>query len=195
MSTDLPSAAATDGWALFDTAIGACGIAWAPAGLTGALLPDADPARTGVRMRRRFAGVAETEPPPPVTGWIAAMQAVLRGEVRGEAAAAQQLLASLPIDWAGVPAFHRRVYDVARAVPPGRTLTYGDIAERLGDAGAARAVGQALGANPFAPFVPCHRVLGAAGWHGGFSAPGGVDTKRRMLLIEDARPDDQPTLF
>lgn len=195
MSTDAPSQAATDGWALFDTAIGACAIAWGPAGLTGALLPDADAARTRARMRRRFAGVPECDPPVPVADWIAAMQAVLRGEVRGEAAVLQQQLASLPIDWTGVPDFHRRVYAATRALPPGRTLTYGDMARQLGDAGAARAVGQALGANPFAPFVPCHRVLGAAGWHGGFSAPGGVDAKRRMLLIEDARPDDQPTLF
>lgn len=70
---------------------------------------------------------------------------------------------------------------------PGETVTYGEIARRLSDPGAARAVGQALGSNPFAPVVPCHRVLAADGRAGGFSANGGVTTKLRLLLIEHAR--------
>ena len=70
---------------------------------------------------------------------------------------------------------------------PGETMTYGEMARRLGEPGAARAVGQALGANPFAPVVPCHRILAAHSGGGGFSAPGGVATKLRMLQIEKAR--------
>jgi methylated-DNA-[protein]-cysteine S-methyltransferase len=85
-----------------------------------------------------------------------------------------------------VPEFHRRVYDVARTIPPGATLTYGDIAARLGEPGSARAVGQALGRNPFPIIVPCHRVLAANGQLGGFSATGGSATKRRLLTIEGA---------
>ena len=88
-----------------------------------------------------------------------------------------------------------RVYDVARTIPPGRTLTYGDIARRLGDPAIARDVGQALGKNPFAIVVPCHRVLAAGGKLGGFSAVGGVRTKRRMLEIEHARAGEGPDLF
>ena len=84
----------------------------------------------------------------------------------------------------GVAGFHRRVYDAARAIPPGKTLAYGEIAERIGAPGAARAVGQALGRNPFPIVVPCHRVLAAGGKIGGFSAHGGTATKRRMLAIE-----------
>ncbi len=91
-----------------------------------------------------------------------------------------------------VPEFNRRVYAVARAVPPGETITYGEIAERIGERGAAQAVGQALGRNPFPIVVPCHRVLAADGGLGGFSAHGGVATKRRMLAIEGA---GAPTLF
>jgi methylated-DNA-[protein]-cysteine S-methyltransferase len=94
-----------------------------------------------------------------------------------------------------VPAFHRRVYEFARTIAPGRTMTYGEIAAHLGDPTAARAVGQALGANPFAIIVPCHRVLAAGGRAGGFSAPGGVDTKRRLLEIERARIGNEPQLF
>ncbi len=77
-------------------------------------------------------------------------------------------------------------WPLARTIPPGTTLTYGEIAARLGNPGHARAVGQALGSNPFAPVVPCHRVLAAGGRSGGFSANGGVATKLRMLQIERA---------
>jgi len=105
-------------------------------------------------------------------------------------------LRELVLDMEGLPPFNRRVYELARTIPPGSTLTYGDIAVRLGSPGTARAVGQALGHNPFPIVVPCHRVLAADGRMGGFSAPGGVVTKRRMLAIEGVegvRPE--PTLF
>jgi methylated-DNA-[protein]-cysteine S-methyltransferase len=94
-----------------------------------------------------------------------------------------------------VPPFHRRVYEVARTIPPGATLSYGDLAARLGSPGSARAVGQALGKNPFAIVVPCHRVLAAGGKLGGFSANGGIATKLRLLSIEGARSNDAPGLF
>ena len=84
---------------------------------------------------------------------------------------------------------------ITRAIPPGRTLTYGEVAEQLGEPGAARAVGQALGHNPFAPIVPCHRVLAARTGGGGFSAEGGVATKLRMLQIEKAQLGPEPGLF
>jgi methylated-DNA-[protein]-cysteine S-methyltransferase len=85
-----------------------------------------------------------------------------------------------------VPPFHRRVYALARTIPPGATLSYGEVAARIGAPGAARAVGQALGRNPFTIVVPCHRVLAAGGKMGGFSANGGIATKRRLLAIEGA---------
>jgi methylated-DNA-[protein]-cysteine S-methyltransferase len=84
---------------------------------------------------------------------------------------------------------------VARAIPLGEVLTYGQVAARLGDEGAARAVGRALGRNPFPIVVPCHRVIAAGGRLGGFSAEGGATTKRRMLVIEGALPPTPPTLF
>jgi methylated-DNA-[protein]-cysteine S-methyltransferase len=80
-------------------------------------------------------------------------------------------------------------------VAPGATLSYGDIAKQLGAGGSARAVGQALGRNPFAIVVPCHRVLAADGRIGGFSANGGIATKLRMLAIEAARASGQGALF
>ena len=80
--------------------------------------------------------------------------------------------------------FDSAVYRVARTIPPGETLTYGEIARRLDEPGAARAVGQALGANPIPVIIPCHRVLAAGDRAGGFSAPGGVITKLKLLEIE-----------
>jgi methylated-DNA-[protein]-cysteine S-methyltransferase len=174
-------------FALFDTAIGACGIAWGDAGLRGLHLPGADAERTRAGLRRRHPGGVEADPPVPVRVMIGAIVSLLND---GSAD-----LTWIPLDMARVPPFHRLVYECARTIAPGHTLTYGELAQRLGDPTAARAVGQALGANPFAIIVPCHRVLAAGGRSGGFSAPGGVDTKRRLLEIEHARIGQEPQLF
>ena len=164
------------GFTLFDTAIGRCGVAWSDRGLVGVQLPEADEMETRERMLRRFPAAAETPPPPKVRAAIDAIVALLQGEPSD--------LSAIALDMEDVAPFHRRVYEVARAIPPGRTLAYGDVAARAGAPGAARAVGQALGRNPFPIIVPCHRVVAAGGKIGGFSAHGGTATKRRMLAIE-----------
>jgi len=172
------------GFALFDTAIGRCGIAWGECGVAGVQLPEAGEAETRARMFHRFPAAGETAPPPVVQQAVERIVALLRGEASD--------LSTVALDMDGVPEFHRRVYDTARTIPPGGTLSYGDIARRVGAPGAARAVGQALGRNPFPIVVPCHRVLAAGGRIGGFSAQGGVATKRRMLAIESAWIDGNP---
>lgn len=172
----------TPAYALFPTPLGSCGIAWNARALTCVQLPEVDEAATRRRMARRFPDLQEDTPPPFVRAAIAAITALLEGhppEPRD--------LSHLPLDMEGVPPFHQRVYELARRIPPGETLTYGEVAQRLGEPGAARAVGQALGANPFAPVVPCHRVLGAQTGTGGFSAHGGLQTKLKLLEIEGAR--------
>lgn len=169
-------------YALFPTPLGFCGIAWNAHALTCVQLPEADKAATRRRLARRFPGLVEDTPPPFALEAIAAITALLEGhppEPRD--------LTHLPLDMEGVPPFHQRVYELARRILPGETLTYGEVAQRLGEPGAARAVGQALGSNPFAPVVPCHRVLGALTGTGGFSAHGGLQTKLKMLEIEGAR--------
>jgi methylated-DNA-[protein]-cysteine S-methyltransferase len=168
----------TAGLNLFDTAIGRCGVAWGERGVTGVQLPEANAAATRARLRRRFAAVTEAPAPAYIRAVVEGIVAVLDGEPCD--------LGGVALDLRGVPPFHRRVYAVARTIPSGRTLAYGEVAARLGDAGAAQAVGQALGRNPFPVVVPCHRVLAAGGGIGGFSAGGGTATKRRMLELEGA---------
>jgi methylated-DNA-[protein]-cysteine S-methyltransferase len=167
------------GFALFDTAIGRCGIAWGERRIAGVQLPEAGEPETRARMLHRFPAAGEAIPPPEVQRAIDSIIGLLRGEASD--------LSPIALDLDGVPEFHCRVYEAARTIPPGNTLSYGDIARRVGAPGAARAVGQALGRNPFPIIVPCHRVLAAGGKIGGFSAQGGVATKRRMLAIEGAR--------
>ena len=175
------------GFTLFDTAIGRCGVAWNERGIVGVHLPGRSDRQTRERIVRRFPEAAEIAPPAEVQRAIDGIVALLSGERRD--------LSSVALDMEGLPELHRRVYEAARTIPPGETLTYGEIARRLGDPRQARAVGQALAQNPFAIVVPCHRVLAAGGRTGGFSAPGGTGTKLRILEIEGASARAIPTLF
>jgi methylated-DNA-[protein]-cysteine S-methyltransferase len=95
-----------------------------------------------------------------------------------------QDLSTIPLDFDGIPPFHREVYRVALGIPAGEPMSYGQLAARAGSPQAARAVGQAMRRNPFPLIVPCHRVVATGGGLGGFSAVGGVTTKRRLLSIE-----------
>jgi O-6-methylguanine DNA methyltransferase len=88
------------------------------------------------------------------------------------------------LDWPQLTDFQRKVLEITAEIPRGMHLTYGDIARRIGKPAAARAVGAALGSNPWPVLVPCHRVLGTGGSMTGFSAPGGINTKKRMLDLE-----------
>ncbi|RYY58782.1 MAG: methylated-DNA--[protein]-cysteine S-methyltransferase [Comamonadaceae bacterium] len=175
------------GCALFPSAIGVLGIAWREDALVAVQLPEATSEATRERMLRWTGALPEATPPTFVQAAIDGVQALMQGVPID--------LCDVPLDMRGVPAFHRRVYEVARRIPPGRTATYGEVAVALGDKGLSRAVGQALGHNPFAPIVPCHRVLAAGNRPGGFSGGAGPMTKLRMLEIEGARPNGMDSLF
>ncbi len=173
-------------YALFDTAIGRCGLAWGARGIVGVQLPENTHAATRTRLLRHCPAADESEPPRPIAHAIADIQALLSGE--------RKSLRALQLDTSRTPAFNTRVYNTARAIPPGQTRTYGEIARAIGDRDSARAVGQALSRNPFAIVVPCHRVVGADFKLVGFSANGGIATKLRMLQIEGWRAKE-PMLF
>jgi methylated-DNA-[protein]-cysteine S-methyltransferase len=174
-------------FALFDTAIGACGIAWNARGVVGVQLPERHDRATRDRLRRRFPDASEAVPPPDIQQAIDGIVALLHGEARD--------LSFITLDMDGISPLRQSIYAVLRNIPAGATLSYGEIATRLGDGSDARDVGEAMGKNPFPIIVPCHRVVAAGGRLGGFSAAGGVTTKLRLLNIEGALVGEAPTLF
>ena len=158
----------------FDTAFGACGLAWSDAGLTAFELPGP----------RRAAPGDAAGAPADAPAWIHELVARVQRHLAGDL----QDFRGVPLDSAGVPPRARRVYEAARAVPAGQTRTYGELAAALQEPPeASRAIGALLGANPWPLIVPCHRIVGAKGRMTGFSAPGGVRTKVRLLALEGAQ--------
>jgi len=156
-------------------------------GITGVQLPMGNEEKTRKRIVQRSGDVTEAAPPAEVQHAIDGMVELLTGKPND--------LADIALDLEGVPEFNRGVYDIARRIPPGKTMTYGEIAKQLGGVELSRDVGQALGRNPCPIVVPCHRVLAAGNKPGGFSANGGVVTKLKMLEIEGAVVNHTPSLF
>ena len=174
------------GYHVFNTALGPCGIAWRGDLLVGTELPGMTPAATGRRLAERFPTFVSQAPRGAAARARKALVLHLAGKPADLNAIALDLDAQTP--------FRRSLYSAARAIPSGTTVTYGELAQRLGKPGGMRAVGQALGANPFPIIVPCHRVLAAGSKAGGFSADGGVTTKRYLLRIE-GMPGQMPAGF
>ena len=165
-------------FAILQAGPGSFGAAWTEAGIVGTWMHDQTDERTRRQIMRAFPSAEESVPSPAVAAAMADVAALLQGEPR---------VITAELDMRAIPDFDRRVYDLARTIPPGETMTYGAVARALGEEPmAARDVGQALARNPFAPFVPCHRIVAANGQLGGYSAPGGASTKRRLLELEGA---------
>jgi methylated-DNA-[protein]-cysteine S-methyltransferase len=164
----------------FDTALGVCAVRWTEIGVASVRLPSS-----------RTVGLPHTRDvddlPSPVRAAIDGITALLDGTPVD--------LGFVALDERGIDPFRRGVYAATRAVPPGSVATYGEIARAIGRPDAARDVGAALAGNPFPIVVPCHRVVGANGKLTGFSAPGGLATKRRILELEGAPGYGQQTLF
>jgi methylated-DNA-[protein]-cysteine S-methyltransferase len=173
------------------TALGAIGVVWSERGIVQTWMHAGTLDRARAHVRRTVPGAIEAAPPPAVVAALNDIGALLAGEPRD--------LHGIELDMDRIPEFDRRVYQAARAIPPGSTMTYGAIAKALGEEPMrARDVGIALARNPFAPIVPCHRVVAAGGRLGGYSAPGGTATKRRLLELEGAdivAVPEQGTLF
>jgi methylated-DNA-[protein]-cysteine S-methyltransferase len=172
---------------LLDTPFGACGIAWGERGIVRLQLPAAT--REATEARIATGGRSPCSEPLPVS--VERAVDALRRYFVGEAVD----LSAIEVDLDGVPEFHREIYAVLRQVAWGETTTYGELARRLGVAGAARAIGQAMGRNPVPVIIPCHRVLASGGGLGGFSAPGGTTTKQRLLVLEQVASVERLPLF
>lgn len=156
--------------ATFSTPLGICAIAWSDAGLTRFLLPDPERSRS------------ETEAVPPE--WVSEIIARVQQHLAGD----PQDFSDLRYDFSRLPEFNRAVLRATLRVKSGQTATYGEIATAIGDSPAAsRAVGAALGANPWPLLIPCHRIIAANGRMTGFSGPGGISTKLRLLALEGAQ--------
>lgn len=171
---------------IFATALGFAGIAWTDAGLTRLCLPQARREPIAQQLFRH-GDVADAQSEPPQ--WVAEAMASISAYAEGK----RTEFDSVPVDLAGMDAFHLAIYAATRALAYGQTTTYGELAKRAGHAGLARETGAALGANPVPLVIPCHRVLAAGGRIGGFSAPGGAATKERMLALEGVRIGPPPT--
>jgi methylated-DNA-[protein]-cysteine S-methyltransferase len=153
----------------FQTSLGRCAVSWHEFGLTGFELPEA-------ALR---SGDVEN-PPPEIASLISRVQKHLTGEF--------QDFADLPYDFSNEPPFQVAVLRATLDVKPGWTCSYGEIAAALGQtAAASRAVGAALGANRWPLLIPCHRIVAASGNMTGFSGPGGIKTKLRLLALEGAQ--------
>ena len=176
------------GYTLFETSLGLCGIAWSASSLRGLQLPEPDEAKALIRLHSRFPDLGHCAPPSWVSANIDQVTGFLAGAIETD-------LAAIPLDLESVGQWERRVYLAARQIKVGTTVTYGWLATKLGDRALARAVGQSLGNNPWPIVIPCHRITAVGGGVGGFSAPGGRETKLRLLEIEGALAAEALPLF
>ncbi len=174
-------------YAIFDTEVGRCALLWRGEMLTGVLLPAENDDAMRAAICRRAADAEEAPPPAFVEAAIAKIRKLCLGEAVD--------FADAPLDRSTIEPLANRIYDILLRTPFGATTTYGAIAEELGDKNLSRAVGAAMGANPFPIIIPCHRVTGAGGKMGGFTAPGGTGTKKKLLDIEGAFAAEKLPLF
>ena len=174
-------------YTIFDTAIGRCGVVWGEAGILAVQLPEARELETRRRILKLYPDARETRPSPNVQGAIEGMTALLRGEASD--------LSAVRLDMAGFHVFEQRVYEVTRRIPRGETLTYDELAVKMGAPSTARPVARAIARNPFVVIVPCHRVLERGGYADAMSPYGGLISKRRLLSIEGAKTSKSKTLL
>jgi methylated-DNA-[protein]-cysteine S-methyltransferase len=174
---------------LIETAIGWIGVAWSTRGLIRLQLPERDPAAT---ERRLLASLRSASPAGEAgVGYGFDLDDLTQCLVK-HAAGRPVDYSRVPVDLRGVDAFRLAVYAEARKLGFGETVTYGELAARAGYPEAARATGQALGRNPVAIVIPCHRILATGGKPGGFSAYGGAAAKQRLLALEGVRLGPAP---
>jgi methylated-DNA-[protein]-cysteine S-methyltransferase len=164
-------------YTIFETKNGFAAVAWSENGVSSLRLPASTEARVEASVLRRFPQARRSPPSALVTRLISDINRYFNGE--------KVDFSVIPLDFGSQDPFFARVYSEVRKLGWGETTTYGAVAKVLGvPPQAARDVGQAMASNPMPLIVPCHRVLAAGGKLGGFSAPGGSNSKARMLELE-----------
>ncbi|EGX60789.1 methylated-DNA-[protein]-cysteine S-methyltransferase [Streptomyces zinciresistens K42] len=169
-------------WAVVGSGIGPLLLAATPTGLVGVVFHATEEVRDKALARLASRWGAE-----PVEAPGSPLLAEAARQLEEYFAGARRAF-GLPLDWSLVSGFNREVLrELATGVPYGSVVGYGDLAGRVGQPGAAQAVGTAMGANPLPVVVPCHRVVESDGGIGGFG--GGLETKRKLLALEGVLPE------
>jgi len=164
-------------WITFPTSLGICGVSWDVQGVTSFFLPEASGRGVETHLKRMTESKRASSVPP---SWIKELIGKVKAHLKGEA----QDFSNLPLHFIETPEFTHSVYRATQKIPSGEVVTYTEMAARIGKPNAVRAVGTALGRNPIPLIVPCHRVVASSGKLGGYSAPGGVETKAALLELE-----------
>jgi methylated-DNA-[protein]-cysteine S-methyltransferase len=175
------------GYAIFDTAVGRCGIVWSSTGVLCVQLPEAREIDTRRRLYQLHPEARETRPPPNTEVAIDSIAASLRGQDHD--------LAEVALDMDAITYFNQRVYEFARTIPRGETRTYSEVARQMRREGTEHAIAQAIAKNPFMIIVPCHRVLENGHYADKIAPNGGTISKRHLLSIEGTHLSASKTLF
>lgn len=183
----------TTSYTLFNTELGTCGIAWKESSrqnekpqVISFQLPEATEQLTEARIVKKTTAHKTNTIPSSIGEIINRVKLHLKGQI--------QDFQDIDLDFKTTGQFAKQVYEAARTIPAGRTVTYGQLAEISGNPGAARAVGRVMGKNPIPIIIPCHRVLASGSKPGGFSAHGGLTTKMKMLDMEGVSLGDPSTI-
>ncbi|KYK47187.1 cysteine methyltransferase [Bradyrhizobium liaoningense] len=174
-------------YAIFDTALGRCGIIWSGTGVVAVQLPEAREIDTRRRIFQVHPEAREQRPSENAELAIEGIVGLLQG--------GEPDFSDVSLDAGGVPGFNRRVYEHTCTIPRGETRTCHEIAKALGASGAVHSVAQAIAKNPYMLIVPCHRVLEAGNYTDRLSPYAGMISRRRLLALEGAQPVASKTLF
>ena len=166
----------TKGINLTKTIIGTIGISWSEHGINNIQLPEATETDT-LKCLKKQQNINKCEPVPK---WLKHSISTIEEHLNGNL----NDLLEIKIDINHCSLFYTKVYNALRKITPGKTVSYGDLAKLAGSPKAARAVGRAVASNPIPLIIPCHRVLASGNKPGGFSAFGGIETKKKLLKIE-----------
>jgi methylated-DNA-[protein]-cysteine S-methyltransferase len=175
------------GYAIFDTAVGRCGIVWSTTGVLCVQLPEAREIDTRRRLYHLHPEARESRPPQNTEIAIEGIAAILRGR--------DYDLAGVALDMEGISHFNQRVYEFTRTVPRGETRTYREVAWQMRREGTEHSIAQAIAKNPFMIVVPCYRVLENGHYADKIAPNGGTISKRHLLTIEGTHLNASKTLF